>query len=62
MKTLFPKIITDSNLNLSSRFPLDTDCNIQTKKILLEESERYACALLGTRSGTPSLQTPGTHI
>ena len=34
--TLSQTIIADPNLNLSRRFPLDTDCNTQTKKILLE--------------------------
>ena len=34
--TLFQTIIAEPNLNLSRRFPLDTDCNTQTKKILLE--------------------------
>ena len=36
VNTLFQKIIADPNLNLSRTFPLDTDCNTQTKKILLE--------------------------
>ena len=35
----FPKIIADPYLNLSRRFPLDTDCNTQTKKLLLENQK-----------------------
>ena len=36
MNTLGSKQSSETNLNLSRRFPLDTDCNTQTKKILLE--------------------------
>ena len=61
MKTFWSKIIANPNLNLSRRFPLDTDCNTQTKKILLEESESCACASLGTRSATPSKLLESTY-
>ena len=51
--TLFQTIIAEPNLNLSRRFPLDTDCNTQTKKILLENQRAASVPVHGLALDQP---------